>query len=313
MLIQATVIGVRTAQIPVRIEVTGRVVAVTQATLASKVQGMVEEVLVREGSVVSKGQVLILLDSRDLRAELARAEAEFENARLQLNRMEGLFAEDAVSKQELENAIRAFKVAEAAKKAVLAQLSYTVIRAPFAGVITEKKVEAGELASPGQPLLRVEDPRQLRLEATVAERDLKAISRGDKIPVIIDALDSTPLQGVVAQILPSGDPETHTFLVKVDLPKTDGLKSGMFGRMLLDKGLSDTMVILRSALVERGELTGVYVVGPDTVAHLRWVKIGRTVGNEVEVLSGLNIGERVLADAAKGVEGARVQIVMRDG
>lgn len=308
VLIQAELATARTIQAPLRIEVTGLVSAVTQATLSSKVQGTIQEVRVREGSAVTKGQTLVVLDNRDLKAELARADAEVENARSHWRRMEQLFASEAVSRQELENATRAYKVAEAARKGVLAQLSYTEIKAPFAGVVTEKKVEAGELASPGQPLLKIEDPERLRLEATVAESDIKAVARGGRVAVVIDALDGQqPLPGTVAQILPSGDPATHTFLVKVDLPPTPGLKAGMFGRMQVDRGASETIVIPRSAVVERGQLTGVFAVGPDMIARLRWIKVGRALGEDLEVLSGLAAGERVLADGTKGVEGVPVQ------
>jgi RND family efflux transporter MFP subunit len=223
--------------------------------------------------------------------------------------MKALFADDAVSKQEVENATRAFKVAEANRKAVLAQLSYTVVKAPFDGVITEKKVEAGELASPGQPLLLMEDPQQLRLEATVAEGDLKSVSLGDRIPILIDALGIQTLRGVVSQILPAGDPQTHTFTVKVDLPVTPGLKSGMFGRLQLDKGVTQTMLVPTSAVVERGELTSVFVVGSDRIGRLRWVKVGRRFEKQSEILSGVNVGERVLLEGTRGVDGALVQIV----
>lgn len=187
--------------------------------------------------------------------------------------------------------------------------SYTVVKAPFDGIITEKKVEAGELASPGQPLLKMEDSRQLRLEATVAEGDLKSVSLGDKIPILIDALGVQPLRGTVSQILPAGDPQTHTFTVKVDLPITTGLKSGMFGRLQLDKGVTQTMLVPASVIVERGELTSVFVVGSDQIGRLRWVKVGRRIDNQVEILSGVNVGERVLLEGARGVDGAAVQIV----
>lgn len=307
--IQAAVIEVTAVQVPVRVEVTGQVTAIYQATLSSRIQGMIDTLLVREGMKVSKGQVLIQLDSRDVQADLARATAEVDNAKAQLNRMKTLYAQDAVSKQEMENATRSYKVAEANRKAVLAQLSYTVVKAPFNGVITEKKVEAGELASPGQPLLQMEDPRQLRLEATVAEGDLKAVSLGDKIPIVIDALDAEPLQGVVSQILPSGDPQTHTFTVKVDLPMTSGLKSGMFGRLQLDKGTVRTILVPASAIVERGELTSLFSVGADRIGRLRWVKVGRRFGQQAEILSGVNVGERVLMDGSRGIDGATVEIV----
>ncbi len=306
--IQAAVVQVTLAEVPLRMEVTGQVTAVSQATLSSQIQGTARAVKVREGSSVTKGELLIELDSRDLEANLARAEAEYENTRAHLTRMERLYAQDSVSKQELENAKRAFKVSEAGKRAAETKLSYTVIRAPFDGIITDKLVDLGELASPGQALLKLEDPRRLRLETTVPEGDVNVISVGHRIPVVIDALGSEALEGTVAQVLPSGDPTTHTFLVKVDLPFRTGMKTGMFGRMLLDKGATRTLVVAREAVVERGQLTGVYVVGVDNIARLRWIKAGRTVAGGLEILSGLNSGERVLAEAAKGIDGASVQV-----
>lgn len=307
--VQAAVLEVKTVPVPIRVEVTGQVTPIFQATLSSRIQGTIDKLLVREGTQVIKGQTLIELDNRDVQADLARATAEVENAKTQLTRMKTLYAQDAVSKQEMENATRAYKVAEANRKAVLAQLSYTVVKAPFDGVITEKKVEAGELASPGQPLLKMEDPHQLRLEATVAEGDLKSVSRGDKIPIFIDALGAQPLNGVVSQILPAGDPQTHTFMVKADLPTAPGLKSGMFGRFQLDKGIDQTILVPETSIVARGELTSVFVVGSDSVTRLRWIKVGRKLDRQVEILSGVNVGERILRDSARGVDGAVVQVV----
>jgi RND family efflux transporter MFP subunit len=305
--LQTELVEVKQAQVPRLVEVTGQVAAIYQATLSSRIQGTIEKILVREGHHVQKGQTLVVLDSRDLDAELARAKAEVENAKAQRDRMVELYRKDAVSKQELENATRSFKVAEANQKSVVAQLSYTVVKAPFDGVITEKKVEVGELASPGQTLLRMENPSELRLEATVAESDLRAVTLGAALPVVIDALGSEQLKGTVSQLLPAGDPQTHTFMVKVDLPKTPGVKSGMFGRLQLEKGTSQALVLPEAALVERGELSSVYAVGPDNVARLRWVKPGQKVSGTVEILSGLNNGERVLADGSKGKDGIPVQ------
>lgn len=307
--IQASVIEARAVSVPLKVEVTGKVVAVFRATLSSKVQGTIQELRVREGAPVSKDQILVVLESRDLRADLARAEAEVENARTHLARMKGLFAKDSVAKQELDNAHRAFKVAQAGRDAAQAQLSYTVIRAPFDGVITDRLVEVGELASAGQPLLTIEDPGQLELEATVGEGDVKAVSKGDKISVVIDALDSKLLEGIIARVLPAGDPTTHTFLVKVALPPTPGLRSSMFGRMQLQKGVTQTILVPKAAVVERGQLTGLYVMGEDHRAYLRWIKVGRTLGSDLEVISGLNPGEYLLADAAQGRDGALVEII----
>jgi RND family efflux transporter MFP subunit len=294
--------------VPLRVEVTGQVASVTQATLSSQIQAAVKEMRVREGSVVKRGETLVVLDDRDLRADLARAEAEADNAKTHLKRMRDLFTQDSVARQELENAERSFKVAEANRTAAQTRVSYTVVAAPFGGLVTEKLIHAGELASPGRPLLRVEDPHQLRLEATVAEGDLKSLSRGDRVVVLIDALAGQSLEGTVAQILPTGDSATHTVLVKVELPPTAGLKSGMFGRMQLEKGTGRTLVVPRTSVIERGDLSGVFVVGSDSLAHLRWIKVGRSVGDQVEALSGLNQGERVLVSGSQGSDGARIEV-----
>jgi len=176
-------------------------------------------------------------------------------------------------------------------------------------VIIEKMVEAGELASPGQLLLRMENPRQLRLNATVAEGDLNFVSLGDKISVVIDALGEHALDGVVGQILPAGDSHTHTFTVKVDLPAESALKTGMFGRLQLNKGSSKTILLPWTSVVERGELSSVFAVGSDQIARLRWVKVGRRIDQQVEILSGVSIGERVLLDATRGIDGAAVWII----
>lgn len=293
-------------EIPILTEATGRVSSTRQALLSSKVQGRIETLSVREGSVVVSDQTLLTLDNRQTIAQLAAADAELENARDRLQRMEKLFAEDSVAKQELENAQRAFKVAAANRQGLAAQLSDTMIKAPFAGLVTEKRVEVGEMASPGLPLLKVEDVTHLRLEATIAESDLRTIRIGGTVPVVVDALGSGPLKGTIALVLPTGDPNTHTFLVKVNLPPTRDLKIGMFGRLQFQQGSVRAILIPRSAVVARGELTGVFTVGGDNIARLRFVKLGRTLGDRAEVVSGLAAGEKLLADGARGVDGAPV-------
>lgn len=307
--LHAPVADVTLTTMPIRIEATGQITAVLQATLSSRIQGTIQDIRVREGSVVSKDEVLVVLDSRDLRANLARAQADLDNKRAYLARIEDLSGRGSASRQDLDDARRAFKVAEAERQAAAAQLTYTTIKAPFAGTITEKIADVGDMALPGRPLLKMEDSGQLRLEAMVAESDLRAVTQGDEASVLIDALGPRPVKGVIAQILPAGDPQTHTFLVKVNLPRTPGLKTGMFGRLLLHKGSSETIVVPRAAIIERGQLTGVFVVEPDRIARLRWVKVGRSFDEVVEVLSGLNIGERVMTDAAKGIDGASVDIL----
>ncbi len=127
--------------------------------------------------------------------------------------------------------------------------------------------------------------------------------------MVIDALGEQALDGVVGQILPAGDSQTHTFTVKVDLPAELGLKTGMFGRFQLEKGTSKTILVPWTAVVERGELTSVFAVGSDQIARLRWVKVGRRLDQQVEILSGVNGGESVLLDATRGIDDMAVKIV----
>ncbi len=308
--IQGKIVEVKNIEFPVQIEVTGLVTAKTKATLASKIQGIVEEVRVREGNIVERNQVLVVLEGRDLKADLARAEAELENAKTQLSRMERLHAEDSVAQQEFDNAKRTFKVAKARKEATVARLSYTRIKAPFSGLITERLIEPGEFTSPGQPLLKLEDPSSLRLDITVAESDIPTLRQGDSLKVLIDALAQTGskghLSGTITKIVPAGDPATHTFLVKVGLPKVAGLRSGMFGRALFTRERIHTLVVPQESLVSRDELMGVFVLQTDQIARLRWIKTGRSFDTLVEVLSGLTQGERILAAGSQGIDGARV-------
>ena len=175
-------------------------------------------------------------------------------------------------------------------------LSHTKVEAPFAGLVTKKWVEVGDMASPGAPLLELEDVRQYRLEAVVDEVLVQRIKKGDKVPMLLDAIGTGTLDGVVAELVPSADPSSRTFLVKIDLPPTPGIKSGMFGRASFNAGQKDTLVVPSAAVFDRGQLEGVYVVGEGGVTSLRLVTTGKRRGDKVEVLGGLDPGERIVVD-----------------
>jgi len=288
-------------------EVPGVVVSVSQGILASQVTGLVEEVRVREGDRVKTGQVLILLDNRDLQAQLERVEAEVDNAKAHYERIQRLYDEESVSRQELDDARRAYKVAEAARKAIEANLAYTLLKAPFDGVITDKMTEKGEVATPGKPLLRLEDNLHLRFEAAVAVTDIGALRVGDPVTVRLDAFDDLLLSGRVAKILPAADPSTHSVMVKVDLTSRPGLKSGLFGKMSFPIGTRKALTLPASAVLEKDGLSSVYVVHESGVIQSRMVKVGKAQEERVEILSGLRPGERVLAHAQEGQEGAQLQ------
>ena len=190
---------------------------------------------------------------------------------------------------------------QAQVQAALAQartmLEYSRVRAPFDGVVTERKMDAGTLANPGMPLFTVEDPRHYRLETTVDEGAISQVRMGQTIPVRIDALDAE-LVGKVLEIVPAADSATRSFVVKINLPADQRLRSGLFGRARISRGEKSSIMIPRSAVVDRGQLQAVYVVGPTQAASLRYITLGNTAADQVEVLSGLDGNETLVAAPA---------------
>jgi RND family efflux transporter MFP subunit len=178
-------------------------------------------------------------------------------------------------------------------------LGYTKVTAPFAGVITRKHADVGDLATPGKPLLDMEDSRALRLEADVPEAVVGKLALGDKLPVRIAALE-TELEGVISEIAPAADPGSRTFLVKLDLPAQPGLRAGQFGRVAMPVGETAALRVPVSALVQRGQMEIVFVVSGNQ-AQLRLVKTGKRIGSEVELVSGVEAGEKVVVEAAAGL------------
>ena len=187
-------------------------------------------------------------------------------------------------------------------------LGFAKIAAPMSGVVTKKNVDVGDLASPGAVLFEIEDDQQYRLEANVDENQLGGLHVGDKVLVILDALSAAELAGVVAEIVPAVDPVSRTFLVKVDLAKDNRLRSGVFGRLHFATAPIETLTVPTSAVFDRGQLLGVYVVEGENIARMRLIKTGRAYGDRVEALSGLDEGERIVVDnIAQVTDGCRIQ------
>lgn len=185
-------------------------------------------------------------------------------------------------------------------------LGETRIVAPATGVVVDRRVEPGDLAVPGQPLLVLDDPRIYRLEASVGESAVGRVRLGQRVPVILDSLGRS-LEGRVTEIIPAADPSSRTVTVKLDLPADPGLRSGLFGRARFPAEDRPALLVPIRALVERGQLTAVYVVGADDVARLRLVTVGARHADRVEILSGLEGGERIVAEGAPRVsDGTRV-------
>ena len=316
------VLAVKASSVPDVLEAVGTVQAAQTSILASQIMGNLVEVRVREGDRVQRGQVLAVMDDSQLRAGVARAtaadaaaqqqlvatEADLTLADATLKRYQVLFDDRTVSAQEFDVIKARYKSAlahrdmaeadQAQAKAALAEartsFDYTRIRAPFDGVITEKKADAGTLASPGMPIFVIEDVRRYRLEAMVNEADLTHVHIGQTIPVLVDVLNNSGLKARVSQIVPAADPGSRSFVVKVELPEDPRLRSGLFGRAQFSRGERQSLVIPRTAVIERGQLQGVFVLDQNKVAGLRYVTLGKPRGEDVEVLAGLQGGERVV-------------------
>jgi RND family efflux transporter MFP subunit len=317
------IVAAQTATIPDWREAVGTVRAVQTTQIASQSMGNIVEVRAQEGDRVQGGQTLAVIDDAQPRAameqsaaavtasqkELSSAETELALAESTLKRYQQLYEKKSISPQEFDE-IKArsqgaqarrdmARAAEAQANAALTQsrtsLGNTQIRAPFAGLVTEKKADAGTFASPGMPLFTLEDTRRHRLEATIDESDVHLVRSGETVPVVLDSIESAEFQGKVAQIVPAADPVSRSFLVKIDLPADARFRSGLFGRARFPRGTRSALLIPRTTIVERGQLRGVFVVDASQIAQLRYVTLGKASGEKVEVLSGLQDGEKLVA------------------
>ena len=319
-----SVFATQRANLPDLLEAVGTTRAAQTSQLASQMMGNIVEVRVHEGDRVQRGQVLAVIDNAQPRAAVDRAtaaasaaaqslsgaESDLALAESTLSRYQSLYDKKSVSPQEFDEVKARYQSAlshrdearsgQTGAKAAVASahtsLSYTRIVAPFAGVVTEKKADAGTLASPGLPIFTIEDTRRYRLEATVNESDLQHVRMGERVPVVVDALQSAELKGKVVEIVPAADPGSRSFLVKIELPSDARLRSGLFGRAQFSRGTRLSLLIPQTAVVERGQLQGVYVLDQNKVASLRYITLGKTSGSQVEVLAGLQEGERLVAN-----------------
>jgi RND family efflux transporter MFP subunit len=318
-----SVLAVKKANIQDVLEAVGTVRAAQTSDLASQMMGNIVEIRVHEGNRVHRGKVLAVIDDSQPRAavdrataaelaaqqQLVAADSDLALAESTLKRYQKLYELNVVSPQEFDEvkarqqatlARRDFAQAgqaqaQAALNQAMTSLDYTRIRAPFDGVVTEKKADSGTLASPGMPIFTVEDMRHYRLEVTVNESDLRYVRTGEQVSVAIEALEAE-LKGKVVQIVPAADPVSRAFLVKIELPTDTWLRSGLFGRAQFSRGKRQALLIPRSAVVERGQLEGVFALNQNKVANLRYVTLGKSSGSDIEVLTGLQGGEWLVAN-----------------
>jgi RND family efflux transporter MFP subunit len=245
---------------------------------------------------VQAGELLAKLDAHEIQARLDQATTARQQAESDFKRASDLHGQKILSQSEFDNAQSKFRMAVAVETEAKTLLGYTEIIAPFDGVITRKLADVGDLAMPGKPVLQMENPNALRLEADVPEALIDNVKLSDRLAVRI-ATVTNEVQGTVAELSPTADPNSRTFLVKLDLPNAPGLRSGQFGRVAVPVGEVSAIRVPASAVIQRGQMELVFVV-TNGHAELRLIKTGRHVGDELEVVSGLNSGEQVVTEGA---------------
>lgn len=259
--------------------------------------------------------------------DAARAAADLSNATY--SRYKALKQEDSVSNQEFDEVESRYRQSQAALTQAEAQYSAvtakvdqakaalsaaevalkdTLITAPYSGIIIAKHVDEGDLATPGLPLLTLEMTDKYRLHMELPEIYIRNVHLKQQVQVDIPARNLVNLEGIITTIVPAADPKTRSFLVKIDLPGNIQIKSGMFGRARISLGQSEQLLIPQSAIIRRGQLTGLFIVDPENVVHFRLVRLGKAFLESAEVLSGIKEGEKyVVHPPLTLVDGAQIE------
>jgi multidrug efflux pump subunit AcrA (membrane-fusion protein) len=290
----------------------------------SEARSALEEV---ERSILSAENAQVAADANKqlAAATFARYRKLFERRSVSRQEYDEVEARHKVAEAEAERAERMVQALAARKNQALAKIEqaradinnaqlvtgYARITSPISGIVTARQTDIGQMATPGAPMLTIEDDSRYRLEAVVEESQLSKARIGEAVRVRIDALGDREFEGRIAEIGSAADPASRSFTLKIDLPPgayNAGLRSGMFGRAGFSAGQRQVISVPEQAITRRGQLTGVFILDESGIARLRLIKTGKTFGERVEVLAGLNEGERVVATRVEAVsDGSRVE------
>lgn len=308
--IKAELLAVDPEQIPETYTTTGTLIADDRVEIASRLIGFIRDLRVREGSKVKKGELLLTIDPKEIEARLSEARARLAQAQARVNEVEAdfrrykkLFEQKLIpasrfQKQELalQVAREELRVAQANLNRVEVQFQYAKIRSPVDGVVVKKLKQAGDIATPGAPILVIENPNNIVLKTFIREDYVGQVQVGDRLVITVDAARLRTI-GTVTRLVPAGNPATHSYLVKATLDEVGQARIGMFARAEFLVGSKWGILIPAEALVRRADLPGVYVVDDKGIAHFRMLRIGRNMDGRLEVLAGLRGGERIVLRA----------------
>lgn len=303
----------------------GKIEAANQVVLSTRTSGFVDNIYVKVGDKVTKGKLLLSINNNDLQAKRAQvnasiteATAAYTIAEKDYNRFKNLYADNSASQKEMDDMTANFEMAKARleaanemKNEINAQFKYVDIKAPFSGVVTNKFIDAGDLANPGMPLIAVEAPGNFEVSLTVPESEITQIKSGAKVSVLVKSISQT-LTGEVTELSTSAS-NTGQYFVKITLDKTDApILSGMYTSVMFPtkrKTKANIVLVPKNVILTRGQLSGLYTVSQNQTALLRWLRLGKSYGDKIEVLSGLNAEEQyIVSSEGKLYNGVSVTI-----
>jgi len=306
---------------PLEYQLDGVVEARRQATLSAEVAGKVEAVYFDVDDFVNKGDIVLKIRDREYRAKLAKARAALEEARANLQELQldydrntGLRKQKLISQAVFDKSSASLKAAQARMNSAQAnlvqaeeQLGYTVVRAPYSGVVVQRHVEAGETTRPGQPFMTGYAPEQLRVSANVPQSIIGYLRKQRSVRVVLlENGHSLDVERIT--IHPFADPQNHSFPVRLDLPASQAdIYPGMLVKVILNIGESERLLVPRQALVTRSEINALYLRDSSGRLIFRQVRPGNQYADQVEILAGLDAGETVVLDPV----GAGIEIKRR--
>ncbi|MDQ6973328.1 MAG: efflux RND transporter periplasmic adaptor subunit, partial [Mariprofundaceae bacterium] len=253
------------------------------------------------------GQVLLYIDPVHAKQALVQAKADLHNAQVDLTRYQSLLKQGAVTSQQYDKVKLRYDVAKSQVKQAKHELSYARVLSPVNGVVVEKRMAQGDLASAGMPILTLEDPSSLLVQTYVSEQYVGKIHEGDHVDVAIASLKQH-FQGVVRQVVKAADPISHQFLVKISLPSVVDIHPGMYAQTGFQTGVRQTLLIPNDAIVRQQGLTAVYVQDDQSIVHYRLIRVGQKIGTQWEVLAGLHAGDTIVWDGEPALQtGMKVQ------
>lgn len=282
-----------------QVEVVGTIQAVQRAEISSKITGNIITIKVNLGSKVQQGELLVELSAGEISAQVQQAKAQLEQTKRNLSREENLLKKNATTPQTVKSLRDSNRIAAAAYREAMTMLDYSRITAPFSGIITNKLGNVGDLATPGKPLLHIEEENNLQVLADIPEAMILRIKKDDRLSVYVPSIDLT-IEGVVAEVSPIADPSSRSAPIKLQITTDPRLRSGQFARVTLAMDQAETLTVPDLAVIPFGQMELVFIAD-NNKAKLRLVRSGTRSDGHIEILSGVSEGETVITQGNRNL------------